>query len=363
MKRDQLIKLSIVLALFVTATVLSLGAKSAESGSEKGKTVGSTATAHDHAAEKKADDAKLKLPVASIDGKPVTVGYVETILNKQSPMMRKSLEDETKRIEYLKRIVNMELLAVEAKKRGFDKDAEVVAVAKNQLASLMHRKIAEDVGDVAPGDDDLRKYYDEHIDRYRKPEKVRARHILVSDKAKAEKLLKSVKKKKTSQHEFRRLAQENSEDEATKLRGGDLNFFTRKEDRKENDPDVDTAIVEAAFKLKKNGDIAPGLIKTDKGFHILMRTGHRDKMDLSFEDAKDRLVTLVKREMRKKSVEDAINALKQRFNTEIHEENLKHVVIDLSLGPPKPDGKGGLPKGDRQNRKKALKASKPKKTD
>ncbi len=40
--------------------------------------------------------------------------------------------------------------------------------------------------------------------------------------------------------------------------------------------------------------------------------------------------------MRKNKVEADIEALKKRFPVELHEENLKDVVIDLSGGPPEP---------------------------
>ncbi len=299
---------------------------------------------------------RLNLPVAKIGGKVLTLGFVESMVVKQSPMLRKDLQGEQQRSEFLSKLIDMETLSAEAVKRGFKDHSEVASVRKNQLASLMHRRIAEktDGDGKKPSDEELKKYYDEHHDNYHKPEKARARHILVTDKAKAEELLKDLKGRKVSQHEFRRLAQENSEDESTRLKGGDLTFFTKPEFRKEEDPEVDPIIIENTFKIKKNGDIYPELVKTAKGYHVLMRTGHRDPMDLSFEDAKDRLSVLVSREMRKTKIEDAINSLKERFNVEVFEENLNYVVIDLSVGPPEPDAKGGLTKKERDSRKKML---------
>ncbi|MCP4677326.1 MAG: hypothetical protein GY854_17795 [Deltaproteobacteria bacterium] len=306
--------------------------------------------------EQDALSERLNLPVAKIGDKVLTLGFVESMVVKQSPMLRKDLEDEKKRSEFLSKLIDMEALSAEAAKRGFKDHSEVASVRKNQLASLMHRRIAEktDSDEAKPSDAELKKYYDEHHDNYHKPEKARSRHILITDKAKAEALFKDLKGRKVSQHEFRRLAQENSEDESTRLRGGDLTFFTKPEFRKEGDPEVDPAIIEATFKIKKNGDIHPELVKSSKGYHVIMRTGHRDPMDLSFEEAKDRLSVLVKRETRKTKIEDAINSLKDRFNVEVFEENLNYVVIDLSVGPPEPDAKGGLTKKERESRKKML---------
>jgi peptidyl-prolyl cis-trans isomerase C len=304
--------------------------------------------------EKAKEDARKALPLAKVDGQILTVGDFEAALEHQSPLLRKDLGDKAKRAEFLDKLVNMELLAAEAKRRGVDKDEEVISVRKNQLASLMHQRIAEGIKDEPAPDDAVRKYYDEHIDSYVKPEKMRARHILVTDKAKADKLIADILKKKPSQHEFRRLAQENSEDEATRLRGGDLMFFTRTKERKQGDPEVEPAVADAAFKIKDNGEVYPQLVKSAKGYHVIMRTGHRDRMDIPFEEAKPRMAVLVQRDLRKDKIEKAIDDIKGRVKVTVSEETLKDVVIDLSSGPPEPDAPGGMTAKERAERQKLL---------
>jgi len=280
-------------------------------------------------------NTRKALPVARIGDTVITLGYLESIINRQSPMLRKDLSELEKKKEFLDKIIKMELLANEAKRRGFTDHSKVSSVKKNQLANLMHKKIANAIAEIEPNEPAMRKYYDDHIDSYDKPEKFRARHILIKDKAKAEELLAQIKKDKPSQYNFRKLAQEKSEDEATKMRGGDLTFFSKPEERRKGDPKIAPAIVKAVFSINKNGDIYNSLIKTDDGYHILMRTGYRKKMKLSFEDARDRIALLVKRETRKNKTEAAIDALTQKYKVTLHEENLKDVVIDLSGGPPK----------------------------
>jgi peptidyl-prolyl cis-trans isomerase C len=286
----------------------------------------------DPAAEKaeKEDEARKQLPVAKVNGMVITVGDMEEAMAGQSPMFRQEFANPEKKKELLDRLVKTQLMAEEAKKRGYNKDPEVLSIAKNKLASLMHRQLMKSAESVVPSDEDLKKYYDENIDDYHKPEKMRARHILIKDKEAAEALLKDVLKKKPELHEFRKIAKDNTEDEETKKKGGDLGFFPKTEEKSESDPDVPAPIVEAVFKLSKNGDVSPKLVETEQGYHIVMRTGHRKKMDVSFEEAKDRLAVLVKREMRRDTIESDIEKLKERYPTTISEENLKHVVIDLS---------------------------------
>jgi peptidyl-prolyl cis-trans isomerase C len=303
------------------------------------------------------EQARLDLPVAELAGVKITIGDLESAMSKQSPLMRKELSDPSKRKEFLDKLLNLEVLAAEAARRGYDKDPEVVSVQRNQLASLMHRRIADGIPETRPTDDDLRAYYEANLDSYRKPAKVRARHIQVSDEAKAKQLLENVRANKPSQYEFRRLAQENSEDENTRLRGGDLTFFPMPGERGEDDPDVPAPVAEAAFKIKENGELYPELVQSDRGYHLIMRTGWREKMDLGFEQTRDRLVPLVQREQRKEAVEKAIDELQQRFAIELREENLKEVVIDLTGGPPEPGAPAGLTPSEKQKAQKAHQAS------
>jgi peptidyl-prolyl cis-trans isomerase C len=312
--------------------------------------------ADDEEGAAEAAEARLDLPVARIDGEPVTVGYLEATVARQSPLMRKGLDQPDKLEEFLQKMINMELLAAEAERRGYDEHEEVESVLKNQLASLMHRRIAERIEEREPTEEAMREYYQEHESSYNKPEKMRARHILITEKEKAQKLLADVLKKKPSQYEFRRLAQENSEDEDTRLRGGDLTFFPRPGEAREEDPEVPPEVAKATFELKENGEIYPELVESSQGYHLVMRTGRRDALNLSFEDARDRLALLVKREQRKEAVEAEIEKLEERFPVELHEENLKDVVIDLSGGPPKPHARGGLTEQERKKVEKARKA-------
>ena len=281
-------------------------------------------------ADDEKEKARIALPVVTVNDRTITIATIEKIVSQMTPMQVGDLKDPARMEKFIDRLVKTDLMAEEAKRRGFDKDDEVTSIYKNKLASLMHRRIVEESDKAEPAEEDLKKYYDEHYDDYHKPEKTRARHILIKDKAKAEETLKKALGEKIKQPDFRKLAKERTENENTKKQGGDLGFFTRVADRKEDDKQIDPALVEAAFGLKANGDVHPKLIKTDEGYHILMRTGHRKKMDFSFEESKDRLTILVKREMRKKTVEEKMEKLKERYPVDVSEENLKHVVIELA---------------------------------
>jgi len=272
--------------------------------------------------------------LAEVNGKKITVNDFETAARRASPMQIQELGTPQGKKKFLDQMIRMWLLAQKARAAGLDKDPEAVRVMKNQLASIMHRELASKISEDDVTEAEMREFYDSHAENYHKPAKTRARVIMLKDRAQAKELLDRLTKDKPSQHEFRRLAQENSEDEETRLRGGDLRFFTRAKDRKESDPKVDEAIVQAAFSLKNDGDIYPKLIKANGGFNVLMRTGFRKPLDISFKEAKPRLKMLVYREKRRVGVEEELKKLQDKSKIEYIDDNLSLVKIDMRTGQP-----------------------------
>ncbi|MBN2525154.1 MAG: peptidylprolyl isomerase [Deltaproteobacteria bacterium] len=268
-------------------------------------------------------------PVIVAEGRSfrITVDdMVATALAQSPTVQQEMIYSAAKKNALLEKLINMNLLAVEAKRRGYDRNPEVIAVKKNRLATLMHTQIAQQVDGTEPSEEELKAFYDENYAKYNKPEKIRARHILISDKKKAQELLTLLKKENVGQYQFRKVAREESEDKATASRGGDLAFFTRDASQSDIAPEV----IEAAYQIHANGELYPQLVKTEAGYHIVMRTGYRKAVDLKYEDARDRIQKLVQRQLHRQKVDEALLSLHKKYSIKLYEENLKHVVIDLT---------------------------------
>ena len=117
--------------------------------------------------------------------------------------------------------------------------------------------------------EELRKYFDENAARFALPEERRARHILLKVdpkasaddkqkvKAQAQALLDEVRKTPAS---FETLARKSSQDTGSAAQGGDLGFFQRGAMVK--------PFEDAVFALKP-GEIAPDVVESDFGFHVI----------------------------------------------------------------------------------------------
>jgi peptidyl-prolyl cis-trans isomerase D len=106
-------------------------------------------------------------------------------------------------------------------------------------------------------DDDALKYYQEHLDKYSTKEQRDVSHILVQDdEKKAQDLLAQIR----SGADFAVLAKEQSQDSGSADQGGELGLIEK--------GTMDPAFEQAAFDLKLNGDVSE-VVKSNFGYHII----------------------------------------------------------------------------------------------
>ncbi|MBY0508254.1 MAG: peptidylprolyl isomerase [Bryobacteraceae bacterium] len=150
-------------------------------------------------------------------------------------------------------------------------------------------------------DNDLKKLYSSTQDKYRLPERLKVRHILIkttekspADLAKAQTLAADVLKQVKAGGNFAELAKKYSDDPGSKANGGDLGFIVRGQTVKDFEA--------SAFSLKPN-EIS-NLVKTEFGYHILQLLERQEPRLQPFEEVRDQL----KAEYNKDSAGAKLNA-------------------------------------------------------
>ena len=153
-------------------------------------------------------------------------------------------------------------------------------------------------------------FYNAHPDAYAQPLRIRASHIFfAAPPGSSPELIEQ--KRVAAQAVCGRLGRgekfadlaTNSEDEASRKCGGDLNFFS--ESRIPAD-------FWAAIKTRRAGD-APGLIQTKLGFHIVQVTDARPSRTMPFEDAGPSIVARLENEKRSALITSLTGELAQRI--------------------------------------------------
>ncbi len=275
--------------------------------------------------------ARRATVLAHVGDVSITVGEVEDAINQQSPFLRTRYRDPAKRAEFVDNMIRFELLAREAQKRHYDRDPEVVrTVQQNSVQALIRKEFDERITVDTIPQADVDAYYTAHSAEFNRPEMRRASHILVATREEADNLVRQAAT--ADVRGFRDLAREHSLDVETKLRGGDLRYFTRQRqadpaNTPSQDAEVDQAIVTATFALTEIGDTSPPVLVAGK-WSVIKLTGLRPAETRSVADAGPSIRMRLWRERRQKALDDYVAALRTRLHPEIHEERVDAIHLD-----------------------------------
>jgi peptidyl-prolyl cis-trans isomerase C len=166
---------------------------------------------------------------------------------------------------------------------------------------------------VSTSDKDAKAYYDSHLDVFKRPEQIRASHILIrvdpqadqSQKDSSRKKIETIEQRLKKGEDFAELAKQNSED-ASSVRGGDLSYFGRGRMVK--------PFEDAAFALKP-GEVS-GIVETQFGYHLIKVTDKKPETVIPYEEIKDKLQEYLKREKIREQVGSFVGEQKGKAKVE-----------------------------------------------
>jgi len=270
----------------------------------------------------------------------ITLGEFAERLGNQSPYLRARYHSPERRREFLENMVRFELLAKEAEKRGFTQNEEVERVRRQVMVQQMMQDLFDKGGlklaDIS--DEDVRQYYGQHASEFNKPAQVRASHILFKDRSAAEHSLKELQQKPGDMELFRKLARERSQDASTKNDAGDLRFFSLTTGEGQvavdetSEPARPVAVRKAAFALTNVGDLAPEVVQSEQGFHVVKLTGKREPLTRSLDDARRMIQNKLWRQKREQAIEQFVADLRNKANVQENADVLAKVQVKDGTG-------------------------------
>jgi peptidyl-prolyl cis-trans isomerase C len=211
---------------------------------------------------------------------------------------------------------------------------------KDMEEEIKMKKYVDSIAMVSVGESEAKKYYDENIDKFKYPQRVRASHILISSnpeqikaklkadnkdisdeelQAKTDEIMEKNRKKaeellakvKNSPKSFAKIAKENSQDAASAIRGGDLGFFGKEE--------MVEPFAEKAFSMAPN--TISDVVETPYGYHIIMVTDRSEAGTLSFEKAKKDIINYLESLDKVDILKNKIENLRREAKIEYFDEN------------------------------------------
>lgn len=171
--------------------------------------------------------------------------------------------------------------------------------------NLATNNVTEEIfKDINITDDEIKKYYDEHVDSFKE---ANVSHILIEDEEKA----KEIRERAAKGEDFAALAKEFSEDPGTKEKGGSLGVTTY-------DTTMYVTEFTEGFKKLKEGEISD-LVKSRHGYHIIKITDYKEK---SLDEVKESIKTILENEKKNEIYTNTIEQWKKDFKVKTYEKRL-----------------------------------------
>lgn len=272
--------------------------------------------------------------VAIVNGEVITAGELERRLEGLAPYARARYTTTDRKKEYLRNVVAFEILADEAERREFGDDPEVVQAMKEVMVRRMLRQIVRErvkLRDIS--DAEIEAYYQEHIDRYRKPLARRAALIEVDTEAEARRIREDLIERGSSQdaeplQAFRIAASRYSIDPKARRAGGDVGFVNAGDAQDVERP----ALAEQVFALDAAGEVSPAF-RLGERWALATFIEERQSREQPLDEVRRTIQETLLEKKRQEVRQAFIDELRAKARVEIYDDALQAVATPPEMPP------------------------------
>lgn len=240
---------------------------------------------------------------AVVEDRKVTQEDLDDFLRNIGPQNAMQFQGEEGTKKAIDEIVNYELLYLDAKEKGLNKDElfqkELKKMEENFLKQYAIQQI---LSKVEISDEEIKKFYEDNKKYLVQPEKMRASHILVSDENEAKKIIADIQ----NGDKFEDKAKEFSTCPSSQ-NGGDLGEFAR--------GSMVPEFEKAAFNMNI-GDISNEPVKSQFGYHIIKILDKKESKIPEFNEIEGQLREQAKLAKQEREYLKTVNNLKNKFHVE-----------------------------------------------
>ena len=272
--------------------------------------------------------------IAKVGDRPITLGDYAKALERMDPFDRLRYQTKERRRELLTEMINVELLASEAKRRGLDKEPETEDAVRTILRDAMLADARADL--PAPAEipaAEVRAYFEANLDRFSEPERRRVAAVVMTDKKEAQKVLKDAQKATTGAAWGDIFAKSSVTAPKGKNAGnpaelaGDLGIVGPMSDARGANPRVPDAVRAAVFTLGAVGAVGPDVIEADGKLFIIRLNGITPPHHRTLAESERSIRVLLLQERMLKKERELEAELRKKYPVQIDEQALAKVKI------------------------------------
>lgn len=292
----------------------------------------SAVSAADAGAELSPERARQVL--ARVGGRVITLGDYAAALDRMDPFERLRYQTQDRRQALLDEMINVELLAREAERRGLDQRPETVELIRQyQRDELLRRLRASLPGPSDVSTEQVSRYYQDHRAEFFDPELRRAAHIALEDQAVARRVLAAALG--SSPDRWRQLVAEHAPGTATpgdktEARpplevAGDLGMLS--ESAEPLSPSTaPEAVRKAVFAIPEVGQVYPELVAHAGRFHVVRLVSKLEPRQRALAEVDPLVRARIVQRLQADAEAALIARLREKTNVRIDEAALEQVT-------------------------------------
>jgi peptidyl-prolyl cis-trans isomerase C len=311
--------------LFVAALGLA-GCRSCDSGANAGDGGSPTALLTDKQAAQ---------VLARVGDKTITLGDYTAALEHMDQFDRLRYQSPERRKELLDEMITVELLAMEATAKGYDKDP----LAQQELRAILRDAMLAEARKGAPTpadvpESEVRAWFEAHRAEYKDPERRRVSTIVVDSEGTANEVLASAKKA-PSAAQWGELVRSKSTDPQARANvpvdlAGDAGIVSPPGDPRGDNPRVPVEVRAAVFAIGDVGGVYEKVVPSGGKFYVVRLTQKLAPHERGFQEAERSIrVKLAQDKLRAKE-DELIAELKKDVKVEVDEAALATVKLSPS---------------------------------
>jgi len=273
--------------------------------------------------------------LAKVGDRTITLGDYAAALEHMDPFDRLRYESPERRKALLAEMIDVMLLADEAREQGYDKDP----MTQQEIREILRDAVLKQAREALPRpseipEDEVRLYYEAHRADFRDPERRRVSAIVLTSETAASSVIDALKKNPAAWGELvrtRSVDPQSKADVPPEL-AGDLGFVSPPGDPRGTSPRIPAEVRAAVFELEHVGDVASLPVRAEGKVYVLKLAGKTAPQDRTLQDAERSVRVKLAQDRMKAREAELLDELRKQYPVQIDELALAAVKVEMSDG-------------------------------
>jgi len=273
--------------------------------------------------------------LARVGDRTITLGDYVAALEHMDEFDRMRYQAPERRKQLLGEMIDVMLLADEARERGYDQDP----ATQQEIREIVRDAVLKKARASAPAPSDIpesevRGYFEAHKADFHDPERRRVSAIVVASQPAANAVLDALKRDPTAWGDLARSKSIDSQSRAgaPPELAGDLGFVSPPGDPRGTNARVPDEVRSAVFTVGNVGEVLTRAVEANRKYYVVKLAGKTEPQNRTLEDAERSIRVKLAQDKAHEKELALLEQLRTQYPVQIDEAALARVKVDMDGG-------------------------------